>query len=92
MITVAAAISSLRPGAEWSMSDNDPRTLIWHTPGVETLSVEEIEAEVLRLQQAEQEISAAKEATRLSARARLADIGFTDAEIDVMYPALVASS
>lgn len=34
----------------------------------------------------------AREAARLSARARLTSQGFTDAEIDVMYPTLVATS
>lgn len=34
--------------------------------------------------------AAAKEAARLSARARLSGMGFTDAEIDAMYPNLVA--
>jgi len=34
----------------------------------------------------------AREAARLSARARLQTQGFTDAEIDVMYPTLVGPS
>lgn len=33
----------------------------------------------------------AREAARLSARARLIEQGFTDAEIDVMYPTLVGA-
>jgi len=39
-----------------------------------------------------QEAEAAREAARVSARARLASQGWTDAEIDVTYPTLVASS
>jgi hypothetical protein len=42
------------------------------------------EAEALRLSE-----EAAKEEARLSARAKLIEQGFTDAEIDVMYPSLV---
>jgi hypothetical protein len=38
------------------------------------------------------EAEAAREAARVSARARLASQGWTDAEIDVTYPTLVASS
>lgn len=36
-----------------------------------------------------QEAEAAREAARVSARARLASQGWTDAEIDVTYPTLV---
>lgn len=45
------------------------------------------EAEAVRLAE-----EAAKEEARLSARARLLTQGFTDAEIDVMYPTLVSPS
>lgn len=43
------------------------------------------EAEAARLVE-----EAAKEEARLSARAKLIEQGFTDAEIDIMYPTLVA--
>ena len=39
-----------------------------------------------------QEAEAAREAARVSARARLASQGWTDAEIDVTYPTLVNPS
>lgn len=63
---------------------------------VRPLSAEEIaqrEADAAAAAAAEaerQEQEAAREAARLSARARLAAQGWTDAEIDVTYPTLVA--
>jgi hypothetical protein len=44
------AVASLRPGVEWTMSGDDVDNIIWHTEGVEPLTVAEVEAEVKRLE------------------------------------------
>lgn len=90
MISTAQALISLRPGAEWTMTDDDIDTIIWHTPDVEPVTRADIDAEIARLEQEAAAAAEAKEVARLSARARLAGMGFTDAEIDVMYPNLAA--
>ena len=50
MITTQQAVASLRPGVEWSMTDDDVEGIIWHTEGVEPLTSAEVEAEVARLE------------------------------------------
>ena len=52
MITTADAVESLRPGVEWTMSGDDVEGIIWHTEGVEPLTTAEVQAEMLRLEQA----------------------------------------
>jgi hypothetical protein len=46
----AAALSSLRPGAEWTMHGDDPATLVWHDQVQTQPSAEEIAAERARLE------------------------------------------
>lgn len=83
------------------MSDTPIAVIVDCTDGTVTerpLTPEEIaqrEADAAAAAIAEAERVAAeeaREAARLSARARLTSQGFTDAEIDVMYPTLVAAS
>jgi hypothetical protein len=82
------------------MSDTPIAVIVDCTDGTVTerpLTAEEIaqrEADAAAAAVAEAERVAAEEAreeARLSARARLASQGFTDAEIDVMYPTLVGA-
>jgi hypothetical protein len=77
MITTAQAVSSLRPGAEWTMSGDDVEGIIWHTPDVEPLTTAEVQAEMLRLEQAAADEAAAKEAAKASALAKLEALGLT---------------
>jgi len=80
MITTADAVISLRPGAEWSMNGDDVEGIIWHTDGVEPLTSAEAAAEVARLEQAEIDAAAAKEAAKASALAKLEALGLTTEE------------
>ena len=80
MITTAQAVASLRPGAEWSMNGDDVEGIIWHTEGVEPLTTAEVQAEVARLEQAEIDAVAAKEAAKASALAKLEALGLTTEE------------
>jgi len=80
MITTAQAVMSLRPGAEWIMNGDDVEGIIWHTEGVEPLTTAEVQAEVARLEQAEIDAAAAREAAKASALAKLEALGLTTEE------------
>lgn len=90
MITTVQAVSSLRPGVEWSMSGNDVEGIIWHTEGAEPLTTEEVQAEIKRLEKAEADKVKADQAATAAAIAHAESLGFTDAMIAVMYPNLGA--
>jgi hypothetical protein len=77
MITTAQAVASLRPGVEWSMNGDDIEGIIWHTPNVEPLTSAEVQAEMLRLEQAAIDEAAAREAAKASALAKLEALGLT---------------
>ena len=88
MITTAQAVMSLRPNTEWSMSGDDVENIIWHTEGVEPLTVAEVEAEMQRLEAVELARVEAEAAARTAAIAHAKSLGFTEEMIAVMYPNL----
>lgn len=49
MITVSNALFSLTPDAQWTISNNDYDTIVWHTPAIPQPTRSEVEAEVNRL-------------------------------------------
>jgi hypothetical protein len=81
MITVQQAVESLRPGAEWSMNGDDVEGITWHTPNVQPLTTAEVQAEMLRLEQAAIDEAAAKEVAKASALAKLEALGLTADEV-----------
>lgn len=89
MITTQQAVVSLRPGAEWTMNGDDVEGIIWHTPDVEPLTTEEVQAEIIRLEQEAQAKAEAEVQAREAAIAHAKSLGFTDEMIAVMYPGLV---
>ena len=80
MIVIEQAIISLRPGAEWTMNGDDVEGIIWHTEGVEPLTSAEVQAEVKRLEKAEAQAVADREAAKASALAKLEALGLTTEE------------
>jgi len=88
MINTAQAVASLRPGVEWSMSGDDVEGITWHTPNTQPLTVAEVEAEMLRLENVEVERVAGEAAARLAAITHAKTLGFTDEMITVMWPGL----
>jgi len=84
MITTAQAVSSLRPGAEWTMNGNDVEGIIWHTEGVEPLTTAEVQAEVARLEQAAAQAVVDREAAKASVLAKLEALGLTTEEAQVI--------
>jgi len=89
MITTQQAVMSLRPGVEWSMNGDDVANIIWHTEGVTPLTEAEVAAEIKRLEKAEADKATADAAATAAAVAHAKSLGFTDAMIAVMYPALI---
>ena len=83
-VTVGMAVMSLRPGAEWMMSDNDVENITWRTEGVEPLTQAEVDAEVARLEQKAIDDAAAREAALESGRAKLLALGLTSEEVAAM--------
>jgi len=88
MITTGQAIASLRPNTEWSMNGDDVENVIWHTEGVEPLTLAEVQAEIERIEAAEIVKEAETRQARLDAIEHAKSLGFTDAMIAVMYPNL----
>ena len=88
MITIQQAVASLRPNVEWSMNGDDVENIVWHTDGVQPLTTAEVAAEIKRLEKAEADKATADAASTAAAIAHAKSLGFTDAMIAVMYPAL----
>ena len=84
MITTIDAVASLRPNIEWSMDGDDVEGITWHTQGVTPLTTAEVEAEMVRLEQAAIDKQAAKETAVKSGRAKLLALGLTNEEVEAM--------
>jgi hypothetical protein len=74
------AIASLRPGTEFTMNNDDIKTIVWHTEGVTTPTKKQIDDEIKRLEAAEVAEVQAKEAAKASAIAKLEALGLNLAE------------
>ena len=81
MINKSEAVVSLRPDTEWSMNGDDVENITWHTQGVTPLTTAEVEAEMVRLEQAAIDDAAAKETAVKSGRAKLLALGLTNEEV-----------
>lgn len=81
MIRTEQAVMSLRPNIEWSMDGDDVENITWHTPDVEPLTTVEVQAEILRLEQAAVDADAARIAARDSAMGKLAALGLNVDEV-----------
>ena len=84
MIDTQQAVMSLRPNIEWSMNGDDVEGITWHTPDAQPLTVAEVEAEMVRLEQAAVDADAAKAAARESAVAKLAALGLDSLEVQAI--------
>jgi hypothetical protein len=81
---ISQAVMSLRPGAEWSMTNDDVENITWLTEGVTPLTQAEVDAEVARLEQQAVDDAAAHEAALESGRAKLLALGLTEDEVAAM--------
>jgi hypothetical protein len=72
------------------MDGEDVENITWHTEGAEPLTTAEVQAEIKRLEKAEDDKIKADATARQAAIAHAKTLGFTDAMIAVMYPNLEA--
>jgi hypothetical protein len=79
-MNLAKAIASLRPGAEFSFSDQDIKTIVWHTEGVTTPTKKQIDDEIKRLEAEEAAAIQARIDAKASAIAKLEALGLNLAE------------
>ena len=85
MITKSEAVISLRPGVEWTMSGDDVENITWHTPDVEPLTEAEVQAEMVRLEEARAVEAQARIDAKASAIAKLEALGLTVDEVSVAF-------
>ena len=81
MITLTNALMSLRPNKEFSWSNDDLSTLVWHSSETTTPTLDELNAEVARLESLEVQEKTNKEAAQASALAKLEALGLSGEEI-----------
>lgn len=79
------AIQSLRPGAEFTMNNDDIKTIVWHTEGVTTPTKKQIDDEIKRLEAAEAQAIADKADAKASAIAKLEALGLNLAEAQAIF-------
>ena len=77
---LASALSSLRPGADFSFVDQDIKTIVWNTEGVTTPTKKQIEDEIKRLEAEEAAALQARIDAKASAIAKLEALGLNLAE------------
>jgi hypothetical protein len=77
---LASALTSLRPGAEFSFTDQDIKSIVWHTEGVTTPTKKQIDDEVKRLEAEEAVALQARIDAKASAIAKLEALGLNLAE------------
>lgn len=90
MITISNALYALTPEAQWTISDNDYDTIIWHSTEIPQPSKATVEAKV-----AEMEAQAPLKATKDEAKVRIAatdwsvlsDVGLANVSEFVAYRA-----
>ena len=77
---IVEALRSLRPGAEFTINDEDLSTVVWYTDGVTTPTKEELDAEVVRLEAAATAAIATKADAKATALSKLQALGLTEEE------------
>ncbi len=81
MITTIDAIRSLAPGASYAIIGDE---IVWNSPDITQPTQSEIDAEIARLQEAQEAEATQKAADKESANQKLRDLGLTDAEIEAL--------
>jgi hypothetical protein len=79
-MNIAKAIASLRPDAEFTISDQDIKSIVWHTEGVTTPTKKQIDDEIKRLEAEEAAAVQARIDAKTSAIAKLEALGLNLAE------------
>ena len=79
------ALRSLRPGAEFTINDEDISTIVWYTEGVKTPTKKEIADEIKRIEAAEAKAIEDKAAAKASAIAKLEALGLNLEEAQAIF-------
>ena len=75
------ALLALRPGAEYTMIDDDLSTIVWKSPDITTPTEAEVNAKIAELEAADTQAVINKAAAKASAEAKLAALGLTADEV-----------
>jgi hypothetical protein len=84
MTDYTAVLVATHPNAQWSLSNNDYDTLVWHDDTPKPTQAE-LDAAWPAVQQAQADAVAAKQAARQSAIGKLAALGLTVDEISAAF-------
>lgn len=79
------ALRSLRPGAEFTINNEDISTIVWYTEGVKTPTKKEIADEIKRLEAAEAKAIEDKADAKASAIAKLEALGLNLEEAQAIF-------
>jgi hypothetical protein len=77
----ARALSALRPGAEYTMTNEDLSTVVWNSLDVTTPTEAEVNAKIAELETADAQAIINKAAAKATAEAKLAALGLTADEV-----------
>lgn len=75
------AIQSLRPGAEFTIVNEDLSTVVWNSSDVTTPTQAEVNAKIAELEAADAQAIINKAAAKATAEAKLAALGLTADEV-----------
>jgi hypothetical protein len=75
------AIQALRPGAEYTMTNDDLSTVVWNSQDVTTPTQAEVNAKIAELEAADAQAIINKAAAKATAEAKLAALGLTADEV-----------
>lgn len=78
------AIRKLKPNAEWSITDNDYSTTVWHILDGEAPSQSEIESAIEQIKADEITKAEAKATAKTAAQAKLAALGLTVEDLQAL--------
>ena len=84
-MTIIEALQSLRPGAQFTINDEDISTIVWYTEGVKTPTKKEIADEIKRIEAAEAKAIEDKAAAKASAIAKLEALGLNLEEAQAIF-------
>lgn len=76
----AKALSALRPGAEYTMINDDLSTVLWNSSDVTTPTEAEVNAKIAELEDADAQAVINKAAAIESAKSKLKALGLTEEE------------
>jgi hypothetical protein len=81
---LSRAIGNLKPNSEFVITDNDYSTIVWHKIEGKAPTQTEIDAEIVKIQAADEQAEIDRVAAAASANAKLEALGLTPEEIKAL--------